>query len=91
MKRKGVVFLASFDLLFIVLSVLLYGSFAPADQVGSLLVTNNSDLVNRDTSSPDTLVANPGPDGISLREDMLAAAGATTSLAISFTPSLRVD
>ena len=33
-----------------------------------IVVTNNSDLSNGDTSSAPALIANPGPDGISLRE-----------------------
>jgi len=38
-----------------------------------LVVTNNSDDVNGTVSSTAELIANPGPDGISLREAILAA------------------
>lgn len=71
------------------ISILVFFSFAPASQVSSLLVTNNSDAVNGDTSSPDALVNNPGPDGISLREAMLAANAALKPLSIGFDPSLK--
>jgi hypothetical protein len=43
----------------------------------TLVVSNNNDVVNGNTSSPCALVANPGPDGISLREAILAANNAT--------------
>lgn len=39
----------------------------------SIVVSTADDVVNGDTSSPSTLVADPGPDGISLREAILAA------------------
>ncbi len=71
------------------IGILVFFSFAPASQVSSLRVTNNSDTVNGDTSSPDALVNDPGPDGISLREAMLAANAAVESLSISFDPSLK--
>ncbi len=51
----------------------------------SLVVSNNNDLVNGDTSSPCALIANPGPDGISLREALLAANNATGSGTITIT------
>src|SRR5439155_27196742 len=34
----------------------------------NLVVTSDADVVNGDTSGPAALLANPGPDGISLRE-----------------------
>src|SRR5271154_1859077 len=43
----------------------------------SLVITNNNDVVNGDTSSPCALIANNGGDGISLREALLAANNAT--------------
>jgi hypothetical protein len=56
----------------------------------SLVISTNDDAVNGNTSSPCALIANPGPDGISLREALLAANNATGSgiIAISFTPGL---
>jgi len=71
------------------IGILVFFSFAPASQVSSLLVTNRSDAVNGDTSNPDALVNDPGPDGISLREAILAADAALKPLLISFDPSLK--
>lgn len=71
------------------IGILILFSFAPAGSVSSLLVTNISDVVNGDTSSPDALVGNPGPDGISLWEAMLAANAALNPLSIVFDPSLK--
>jgi hypothetical protein len=39
----------------------------------SIVVSSADDVVNGDASSPSALVADPGPDGISLREAILAA------------------
>jgi hypothetical protein len=50
-----------------------------------LVVATNDDAVNGDTSSPCALIANPGPDGISLREAVLAANNATGSGTITVT------
>jgi len=44
-----------------------------AARAADLLVTSADDTVNGDTSSPDALAAQPGPDGVSLREAILAA------------------
>lgn len=65
------------------------GLEAPAGQVSALRVTNTSDAVNGNASSPDALINAPGPDGISLREAMLAANAAVEPLSISFDPSLK--
>lgn len=54
----------------------------------TLVVTNTSDLVNGDTSSPAALIANPGPDGISLREAIEAADNAPGPHTISISPAL---
>jgi hypothetical protein len=51
----------------------------------TLVVSNNSDVVNGDTSSPCNLIADPGSDGISLREAMEAANNATSGGAITIT------
>jgi hypothetical protein len=57
-------------------------------RAATLVVSNNSDLVNGDTSSPAALIANPGPDGISLREALLAANNAPGPHTITFAPAL---
>jgi len=56
----------------------------------TLVVATTDDVVNGDTSSPCALIANPGADGISLREALLAANNATGSgtITIAFTPAL---
>jgi hypothetical protein len=56
----------------------------------SLVISTNDDVVNGNTSSPCALIANPGADGISLREALLAANNATGSgtITITFEPSL---
>jgi hypothetical protein len=56
----------------------------------TLVVATNDDTVNGDTSSPCALIGNAGPDGISLREALLAANNATGSgtITITFAPAL---
>jgi hypothetical protein len=44
----------------------------------TLVVSTNDDLVNGDTSCPAALIANPGTDGISLREAVLAIDNASS-------------
>src|ERR1700692_4606538 len=62
------------------------GAPAVAQQACPILVcSTNDDAVNGDTSSPCALIANPGPDGISLREALLAANNATGSGTITVT------
>jgi hypothetical protein len=55
-----------------------------------LVVSTNDDVVNGNTSSPCALIANPGADGISLREALLAANNATGSgtITVTFAPAL---
>ncbi|MGO9602208.1 MAG: hypothetical protein ACLQAT_02180 [Candidatus Binataceae bacterium] len=53
-----------------------------------LWVTNNSDVVNGNVSSPTALVSNPGSDGISLREAVLAANNVQGPHIITFSPGL---
>ena len=60
----------------------------PADAV-TLIVTNNSDASNGDVSSISALIANPGPDGISFREALLAANTTPGPKVIGFAPSLK--
>ena len=60
----------------------------PADIPADLVVTTNSDTVNGDVSSPGALLADPGPDGISLREAITAADNGGGWETITFAPSL---
>jgi hypothetical protein len=53
-----------------------------------LTVTNSNDAVNGDTSSPAALKANPGTDGISLREAITAVDNLPADYTINFAPSL---
>jgi hypothetical protein len=54
----------------------------------SLVVTSMADVVNGDTSSPGALIANPGTDGISLREAIVAANNGSGPLTITFAANL---
>ena len=62
------------------------GAAAPYASV--IIVTSSSDAVNGNVSSPAALVADPGADGISLREALLAANNAAGPIEISFAPNL---
>ena len=53
-----------------------------------IVVSNTNDAVNGVTSSPQALKSNPGPDGISLREALLAANNVPGPHVITFAPSL---
>jgi hypothetical protein len=53
-----------------------------------VIVTTNSDDLNGDTSSVAALNANPGPDGISLREAMEASNNTTGGESIEFSPAI---
>lgn len=55
---------------------------------GSLTVSNLGDDVNGDVKSPAALLASPGPDGISLREAVVAANAALGPHEITFAPEL---
>jgi hypothetical protein len=54
----------------------------------TIIVSSNQDVVNGDTSSVSALVANPGPDGISLREAIEATNASPGTYVIDFAPSL---
>lgn len=54
----------------------------------SLVVTTASDVLDGDVSSVDNLKANPGPDGVSLREAILATNNDPGTYAVTFDPSL---
>ena len=61
---------------------------APAVQRSLLVVSTTSDAVNGTVTSPAALIAHPGPDGISLREAIMASDHATGFQAITFAPAL---
>ena len=54
-----------------------------------ITVTNNTVVVNGDTSSVKALMANPGPDGISLREAIMATSNDPGGWNIQFAPTLK--
>ena len=54
-----------------------------------ITVTNTSMLINGDTSSVAALVANPGPDGISLQEAVIATNNDPGTWHIQFAPALK--
>ena len=60
-----------------------------ATAILTVTVTNASDVVNGDTSNIQSLLANPGPDGISFREALAAANGTSGPKAIVFDPTLK--
>lgn len=60
----------------------------PTSAVG-IVVTTNDDVVNGDVSSVAALEADPGPDGISLREALTATNNSPGNYAITFAPSLQ--
>lgn len=60
----------------------------PADAV-TVTVTTDSDASNGDVSSIVALIANPGPDGVSFREALLAANNTTGAKVIKFAPALK--
>lgn len=53
-----------------------------------LIVTNSGEELNGDLSSPTALIANPGSDGISLAEAIIAAEATSDYDVIQFDPSL---
>src|ERR1022692_5265485 len=54
-----------------------------------ITVTNATVAVNGDTSSVAALVANPGPDGISLQEAIMATNNDPGTWVIQFAPALK--
>jgi hypothetical protein len=69
----------------LLLTVFLFKSTPAA----TITVMNNAELVNGNTTSPSALIANPGPDGISLPEAMKAVQSVNGPHAIIFDPSLK--
>ena len=53
-----------------------------------IVVTNSEDVINGNVSSPSALKANPGPDGISLREAVDAVNNGLGPLTITFSDAL---
>lgn len=82
-----------FALLLAIIGVLTRASViaasAAAGDVTTVTVTNATDAVNGDTSSVSALQASPGPDGISLREAIMAANNTQGPKLIRFDPSLK--
>src|ERR1039457_6805589 len=54
-----------------------------------ITVTNATVAINGDTSSVHALVANPGPDGISLQEAVMATNNDPGTWVIQFAPALK--
>jgi len=61
----------------------------PVARGATLIVENNSEVVNANTTSPTALIADAGPDGISLREALLAILFVPGPHEILFDPSLK--
>lgn len=70
------------------LLLLLVGPSAAALSVADITVTTTSDATNGDVRSVAALIANPGPDGISLREAIYATNNDPGSYTIRFAPAL---
>jgi hypothetical protein len=62
---------------------------APDASRRKIVVTSTADTVNGDVSSWSALIANPGPDGISLREALTVAKLTAGPKEISFSPALK--
>ena len=58
-------------------------------QAETMVVMNNTEVVNGTTMSPSALIADPGPDGISLPEALWAALSVSGPHTILFEPSLK--
>jgi hypothetical protein len=71
-----------------VASTILVPAIATASNEVTIVVSTSQDVNNGDTSSVSALLANPGPDGISLREAILATNHSPGTYTISFAPSL---
>jgi len=72
----------------VVLSFSLMPTMSSAANATSIVVSTSQDVVNGDTSSVSALLANPGVDGVSLREAILATNNSPGTYNISFAPSL---
>lgn len=72
----------------VMLTTLLVPSSVVAVAAVSITVSSTNDVVNGDVSSVSALLANPGPDGISLREAIEATNNSPGTYAINFAASL---
>jgi hypothetical protein len=73
-------------IIIIFLAATMFAAPAVAQQAcPTLVVTNTGDTAEGDASSPCALIANPGPNGISLRAALFAANNATGSGTITIT------
>jgi hypothetical protein len=80
---------ASLVLPLIVIGLWATSQSAVADGIESVVVvTNASDIINGDTSNFDNLIKNPGPDGISFREAVIASNNTPGPKKIEFSPAL---
>ncbi|HYF48966.1 MAG TPA: hypothetical protein VEJ63_06155, partial [Planctomycetota bacterium] len=61
---------------------------ARKSQAADVQVSNNTDVVNGDTSSVANLIATPGVDGISLREAIIASNNTAGANSIDFAPAV---
>ena len=75
-----------FNVVVILLASILLSS--PTD-AAIITVLNNGELINGTTTSPEDLMKDPGPDGISLPEAMKAAMSVSGPHTIIFDPSLK--
>src|SRR5437868_13585910 len=73
----------------LVLVVAMSAAAPSARSASDLVVTTNSDAVNGNTSSVAALLADPGPDGIPLREAITAANNDPGTHTIRFAASLK--
>jgi hypothetical protein len=85
-KRRSPIGLAV--LCSLVASAVVVPSMSKAADVVTIAVTSSQDVANGDTSSVSALMANPGPDGISLREAIVATNNSPGTYVIDFAPSL---
>ncbi len=76
------------SLVFCTLTAFVFLFVAHPASPAELTVTTTADVVNGNTSSPAVLIFNPGPDGISLREAILAVNNALGPHTITFSPTL---
>lgn len=72
-----------------VLAGMASGASSAAAQEAVITVTTRADAINGDVGSVENLLANPGPDGISLREAIEATNNDPSTYTIRFAPALR--
>jgi hypothetical protein len=70
-----------------ILALLSFG-FVQRSRAADIIVTNATDIVNGDTSGADALLANPGLDGVSLREAVMTVDNTPGSHTITFSNSV---